>query len=146
MTSKQVTFAAQVPFAELLGLELHSRGDEAPELRLNLKEAHMNSRDVAHGGVVMSMLDMAMAQAARHGHVYEPGQRPSMATIEMKTSFLRAARGALRAQGKLLHRSGSMAFCEATLLNGEGLICAHATPTFKYVRPRRDAGTGSSNP
>jgi uncharacterized protein (TIGR00369 family) len=90
----------------------------------------MNSWDVAHGGVVMTMLDVVMAMAARSQHLDGPG----CATIEMKTSFMRPGEGELRALGTLLHRTASMAFCEASVLNAEGELCAHATGTFKYLR------------
>lgn len=33
-------------------------------------------------------------------------------TIEMKTSFMQPAKGTLTAKGRLLHRTGSMAFTE----------------------------------
>jgi uncharacterized protein (TIGR00369 family) len=59
---------------------------------------------------------------------------PGVATIEMKTSFVRPAEGELRALGRLLHRTSTLAFCEASVLDGEGQLCAHATGTFKYLR------------
>jgi acyl-coenzyme A thioesterase PaaI-like protein len=52
----------------------------------------------------------------------------------MKTSFVRPAEGELRALGKLLHRTATLAFCEASVLDDEGHLCAHATGTFKYLR------------
>jgi uncharacterized protein (TIGR00369 family) len=57
-----------------------------------------------------------------------------VATIEMKTSFVRPAEGELRALGKLLHRTSTLAFCEASVVDGSGQLCAHATGTFKYLR------------
>ena len=52
---------------------------------------------------------------------------------------MRPAQGALRALGKVLHHTRGTAFCEASVLNGAGELCAHATGTFKYLRPRADA-------
>jgi uncharacterized protein (TIGR00369 family) len=85
---------------------------------------------VAHGGVLMTMLDVAMAMAARSSNLEGPG----VAAVEMKTSFMRPGEGELRALGKLLHRTATMAFCEASVIDTEGQLCAHATGTFKYVR------------
>lgn len=131
MTKKPtVQFPVRIPFIEKLGLELHSCEGGKAELRLDLDEAHMNSWDVAHGGVVMTMLDVVMAMAARSQHLDGPG----CATIEMKTSFMRPGEGQLRAVGTLLHRTATMAFCEASVVNAEGELCAHATGTFKYLR------------
>ncbi|MEK8033749.1 PaaI family thioesterase [Ideonella sp. DXS29W] len=132
----KIPFPVKVPFVERLGLELHACADGASEVRVDLAESHMNSWEVAHGGVLMTMLDVAMAMAARSQNLDGPG----VATIEMKTSFMRPGEGELRALGKLLHRTATMAFCEATVLDADGAICAHATGTFKYVRalPARD--------
>lgn len=130
MRRSKIPFPVKVPFVERLGLELHACAGGASELRVDLTDSHMNSWEVAHGGVLMTMLDVAMAMAARSEHLDGPG----VATIEMKTSFMRPAEGELRALGKLLQRTTTLAFCEASVLDGEGHLCAHATGTFKYVR------------
>lgn len=131
---QRIAFPIRIPFVEELGLELWGFGDGQAELRVDLAEGHRNSWDVAHGGVLMTMLDVAMAHAARSLRTHEPDQGPGVATIEMKTSFLRPAQGRLRALGTLLHRTATMAFTEGRVLDAEGEICAHATGTFKYLR------------
>ena len=127
-------FPVRIPFVEVLGLELWAFGDGNAELRVDLAEAHLNSWEVAHGGVLMTMLDVAMAQAARSANSHELDLGPGVATVEMKTSFMRPAEGELRALGTLLHRTATMAFCEARVLDGHARLCAHATGTFKYLR------------
>lgn len=127
-------FPARIPFIEQLGIELHALADGRSELRVDLKEAHFNSRSVAHGGVVMSLLDVAMATAARSG-----SGAPGVVTIEMKTSFMRAAEGAVRANGQMIHRTATLAFCEAELHNARGQLCARASGTFKLMRPAHAA-------
>ena len=37
-------------------------------------------------------------------------------------------------KGRLLHRTASMAFCEASVLDTGGRLVAHATGTFKYLK------------
>jgi uncharacterized protein (TIGR00369 family) len=134
MTGSRIAFPIRIPFVEELGLELHGFGDGKAELRLDLDQAHLNSWEVAHGGVLMTMLDVAMAHAARSVHQHDPSQARGVATIEMKTTFMRPAQGQLRALGKLLHKTSTMAFCEASVLGDGGALCAHATGTFKYLR------------
>lgn len=129
-TKSKIPFPVKVPFVERLGLELHACAGGASEVRVDLSESHMNSWEVAHGGVLMTMLDVAMAMAARSQNLDGPG----VATIEMKTSFMRPGEGELRALGKLLQRTTTLAFCEASVLDADGALCAHATGTFKYVR------------
>src|SRR5574343_1738618 len=135
MTRKPpLTFPVRIPFVEQLGFELHSLGDGRAELRVDIREGHLNSWEVAHGGVLMSLLDVAMAHAARSIHMHQEGMGPGVVTIEMKTSFMRPAEGELRAQGELLHHTAPMAFCEGRVLGEDGKLCAHATATFKYLR------------
>jgi uncharacterized protein (TIGR00369 family) len=82
-----------------------------------------------HGGVSMTLLDVAMALAAR-------SVDPEMAvlTIEMKTTFMQAAVGNLVAKGNLLKRTTKMAFTQASVYDANNNLCAHATGTFKYVK------------
>jgi uncharacterized protein (TIGR00369 family) len=123
-------FPLHIPFVEQLGLELHRFDSGHAEVQVDLEAAHLNSWEVAHGGVLMTLLDVAMAHAARSLHVDGPG----VVTVEMKTSFMRPAEGRLAAKGVLLHRSTTMAFCEGSVFNEDHQLCAHATGTFKYLR------------
>jgi uncharacterized protein (TIGR00369 family) len=123
-------FQTRIPFVEALGFELlRFEGGEA-EIGMTPRAEHMNSLEMAHGGVVMTLLDVAMAHAARSAAAHARG----VLTIEMKTSFMRPGVGRLRAHGKLLRQTRSMAFCEASLFDIERRLLAHATGTFKYLR------------
>ena len=138
--TQQLSFPVRIPFVEELGLELWAFGGGKAELRVDLAEAHLNSWQVAHGGVLMTMLDVAMAHAARSTQSHEPGHGPGVATIEMKTSFMRPAEGRLRALGTLLHRTTTMAFTEGSVFDDAGRLCAHATATFKFLRALPTSG------
>lgn len=130
----RLRFPLTIPFVEELGLELHRFDNGHAEVQVNLETAHLNSWDVAHGGVLMTMLDVAMAHAARSANTKEPDHGPGIVTVEMKTSFMRPAEGRLIAKGVLLHRSTTMAFCEGSVFDEDHHLCAHATGTFKYLR------------
>lgn len=141
----RLNFPLNIPFVEELGLELHRFGDGQAEVQVDLERAHLNSWEVAHGGVLMTMLDVSMAHAARSLHAKEPGHGPGLVTVEMKTSFMRPAEGRLTAKAKLLHRSTTMAFCEASVYDDDHHLCAHATGTFKYLRKLPTKG-GATKP
>ncbi|MCX8113875.1 MAG: PaaI family thioesterase, partial [Burkholderiaceae bacterium] len=96
---------------------------------------------VGHGGVVMSLLDVAMARAAKSRVEAERGGAVGSVTVEMKTSFFRPARGRVVARGRVLHRSTTMAYCEAELVDAEGLLVAKALGTIKFLT-RLDAADG----
>ena len=134
MKPGQLQFPLRIPFVEELGLELWGFGDGKAELRVDLAQAHLNSWEVAHGGVLMTMLDVAMAHAARSANSHSPDHGPGVATVEMKTTFMRPAEGELRALGTLLHKTTTMAFTEGSVFNQTGQLCAHATATFKFMR------------
>ena len=131
-------FSVHIPFVELLGFELQMfEGGEA-EIAFAPKPEHENSFNVVHGGASMTLLDVVMAHAARS---VEPAM--GCVTIEMKTSFMRAAKGPLLAKGRLLHRTATMAFTEGSIFDAEGKLCAHATGTFKFV-PRLPVGKSTN--
>jgi uncharacterized protein (TIGR00369 family) len=124
-----IPFGVRVPFVDHLGFTLERFEGGQSELHYEARPEHLNSFGVTHGGATMTLMDVAMATAAR-------SVQPDMGvvTIEMKTSFMQAARGKLIAKGHLIHRTATLAFTEATLYDAEGRACAHATGTFKYVR------------
>ena len=122
-------FGVEIPFVNHLGFTLEFMQGGHSELRYEARPEHLNSFSVTHGGATMTLLDVTMATAAR-------SDTPDMGvvTIEMKTSFMQAARGPLVAKGRLIHRTATMAFTEGTVYDAEGRVCSHATCTFKYVR------------
>ena len=133
-------FGVDIPFVRHLGFELQLFEGGHSEIHYEAKPEHTNSFAVTHGGAVMTLMDVAMAVAAR-----SVDKEMGVVTIEMKTTFMRPARGKLSAKGRLMHRTATMAFTEATITDVDGKPCAHATGTFKYVR-RLPTGPTSTNP
>ena len=127
-------FPVRIPFVETLGFELLSFDAGRAEMAIDLRDELSNAWSVLHGGVSMTLLDVVMVHAARSPN--QPGHptSPGLVTIEMKTTFMRPGVGRLIGRGTLLHRTASMAFCEASLFDAAGLIVAQATGTFKYMR------------
>ncbi len=135
-----MSFGVEIPFVTHLGFELTRFEGGHSEIRYTPKPEHLNSFEVTHGGASMTLLDVTMATAARS---VDPDM--GVVTIEMKTSFMQAARGPLTGKGRLIHRTKSMAFTEGTIFDAQGRVCAHATGTFKYVK-RLPTVPQSSNP
>ena len=131
-------FGVEIPFVDHLGFELVKMEGGLSELQFTPRREHMNSFMVAHGGVIMSLLDVTMATAARSVDL-EIG----VVTIEMKTSFMQPCTGPLTGKGRLMHRTKSIAFSEGMIYNAGGQACAHAIGTFKYVK-RSAASAGAS--
>src|SRR5689334_22635542 len=96
------------PFIDLLRIQQIRAGNGESELLLPLEPFHLNAWKIAHGGVTMTLLDSALALAARSVAAANTG----VVTIEMKTNFMQPGLGCLRAFGRVLHRSSTMAYCE----------------------------------
>ncbi|MEO6364091.1 MAG: PaaI family thioesterase, partial [Caldimonas sp.] len=86
------------------------------------------------GGLTMTLLDVAMAHAARSPDESGTPETSGVVTIEMKTSFMRPGLGRLVGTGRRLHRTASIAFCEASVFDAGQQLVAHATGTFKYLK------------
>lgn len=122
-------FGVEIPFINLLGFDLEVFEGGQSQISYAPKPDHLNAFGVTHGGALMTLLDVAMATAARSVQ-----KDMGLVTIEMKTSFMQTARGKVTGKGRLMHRSTNMAFTEATVFDEAGQPCAHATGTFKYTR------------
>jgi uncharacterized protein (TIGR00369 family) len=129
----------RIPYADLLGIRLRSRGEGRAELELALRPELMNSWDTAHGGVIMTLLDIAMAVAARSADPKALGA----ITVEMKTSFIGTCAGTLVAEGRCIHFGRSVAFCEADARDAAGTVVAKASGTFMVRQPREAPAAAS---
>lgn len=125
-------FRADIPFLNDLGVEFLTADAGRASIALQLQARHLNSWNVAHGGVIMTLLDVAMAVAGRS---LDPSAGGGV-TVEMKTSFVQPglAGSRLIASGHAFHRSSTMAFCEGELRDETGRLIAKSIGTFKYIR------------
>lgn len=122
----------RIPFVKDLGLELAAVEPGRSRLELDVLPKHMNGWGAVHGGVTLTVLDVAMAVAARS---LEPDGE-GVVTVEMKTSFMQPGppKGRLVATGTCVHQSTTMAFCEAEVRDDRDRLLARAMGTFKYIR------------
>jgi uncharacterized protein (TIGR00369 family) len=130
-----------IPFASYIGIRLRAHGDGQAVVEADLRPELMNSWDSAHGGVVMTLLDVAMAVAARS---MDPKAAGAI-TVEMKTSFIGTCQGLLVAHGRCIHLGRSVAFCEGEARDAAGKLVAKATGTF-MVRRERPGGQDDALP
>ena len=138
-----IDFGVDIPFVTNLGFKLEKFSGGESAITYTPRPEHLISFAVTHGGAIMTLMDVTMAVAAR-------SVQPDMGvvTIEMKTSFMQPAPGdgsQLTGKGRLIHRTATLAFTEATLYDAQGRVCSHATGTFKYVK-RLVTGPRTANP
>lgn len=118
------------PFIRHLGIDNIELSEQGGEVRLSLQAHHMNRFELAHGGVIMTLLDFVMAQSCRAA---DDQRRPAV-TIEMKAAFVQPGQGALLCTGHCVHRSRSLAFGEARVEDASGTLVAFGSGTFKYMK------------
>ena len=125
-------FRNDIPFIKDMGVEFVSAENGRAVVALDLAPRHLNSWSVAHGGVLMTLLDVAMAVAGRS---LDPTAGGGV-TLEMKTSFLQPANAGTRliVSGHAHHRSSSLAFCDGEVRDTEQRLIAKAMGTFKYLK------------
>lgn len=120
-------FGARLPFVDHCGIEAVGRTDGVTRLRLVLGPHHENNLGMAHGGILCTLLDVALGTAART----EIG-RP-VVTLDMQVAFLSPGRGTLTAEGRVVRAGRSIVFCEADIRTEAGELVARGTGLMKPV-------------
>ena len=127
-------FGVTVPFINLVGIRGEEFGQGRSRLHLAARSDISNHFGSVHGGAIATLLDVAMASAARSLHT-ETG----VVTVGMTLNYLRAAAGDLVATGRVRQSGKSLVFCEAEVTDASGQVVATASGTFKVNRKAGDA-------
>lgn len=117
-----------VPFSEHLGLQVERAGNGEAVVSVALRPELLNNHASAHGGVLMTLLDSAMAHAALSRVDYAR----EVVTIDMHIAFMRSSGGRLQAKGRATGGGRSVCFCEASVTDAGGELVAQAMGTFRY--------------
>jgi uncharacterized protein (TIGR00369 family) len=131
----------EAPFMDYVGLRTYCSESGERRMVLRLERRHLNTALNTHGGVVLTLLDVAMASA---GRLQDKNGR-SCVTVEMKTSFLRpgGVQGEyVEAHGIVRHVTRSLAFCDGELRGENGDLLATASGTFKFLNKPMNASDG----
>ena len=121
-------YQKKIPFVQHLKIHTDSLGTGEARLSLPIEPHLTNSLGTVHGGVIMSLLDVALCTAARTLHPDSVG----VVTIDMSTSFIGGGSGArLVAEARVLKDTRSMSFVEAEARNEDGALVAKAIATVR---------------
>ena len=128
----QTYFGIEIPFIEKMAMDVEKISEDLVHVHLDLQPWQCNSFGVAHGGVMMTLLDFAMAMAAKvkHGHL------GGAMTIDMSTSFIKGGKGKMVVHGTVLKAGKSIQFCEASAYDASGDLLTKSMGTFKLVEFR----------
>jgi uncharacterized protein (TIGR00369 family) len=121
-------YQKKIPFVSHLKIVTESLGEGAARLSLPIEPHLTNSLGTVHGGVIMSLLDVALCTAARTLHPESVG----VVTIDMSTSFIGGGSGArLLADARVMRDARTMSFVEAEAKNEDGSLVAKAIATVR---------------
>lgn len=119
------------PYADLLGAVVVRATDTEYEVVMDTGPRHANQFGVLHGGVQMSLLDMAMGSLVARS--LAPGE--STASVSIATEFLAGGRGGrVVARARLVKRGRTAAFPEAELVDAEGRVLSRASGVWLVRR------------
>jgi uncharacterized protein (TIGR00369 family) len=128
-------YQKRIPFVSHLRILTEALGEGSARLSLPVEPHLTNSLGTVHGGVILSLLDVALCTAARTLHPDSTG----VITIDLSTSFIGGGSGEkLFAEARVLKDARSMSFVEAEAKNADGSLVAKAIAT---VRVRKQSGS-----
>ena len=98
---------------------------------LQAEARHCNSHGIVHGGLLMTMIDLAMVIAAKQN----PNEQ--LVTVSLNSEFVAAARTGdlLEARGTLVRRTRSLAFVRGEVITGDRTLLA-ASAVLKPIGTR----------
>lgn len=131
-------FGVEIPFATHCGIKAVVSEPGFCRLSLAMREEHQNHLGIMHGGVALTMLDVAMGSAARLW------ANASVMTVDMQSAFLSPGRGDLIAEGRVLRPGRSLIFCEGEVRDAAGTVVVKASGLFKIAKatPAESAAAG----
>lgn len=128
-------YQKKIPFLQHLKIQTDELGQGSARLSLPVEREFTNSLGTVHGGVIMSLLDVAVCTAARTLHPESIG----VITIDMSVSFIGGGTGKrLNADARVLRDGRSMSFVEGEAKNEDGSLVAKAIATVRVRHKDRD--------
>ena len=121
-------YQKKIPFVQHLKILTEELGQGTARLSLPVEREFTNSLGTVHGGVIMSLLDVALCTAARTLHPDSIG----VITIDLSTSFIGGGSGErLIAEARVLKDARTMSFVEGEARNADGSLVAKAMATVR---------------
>ena len=116
-----------VPFARLLGIEVDSVEPGHAVLSMQLRHEHMRNNAIAHGGVIATLIDSAMAIAIMA--LLEENEHT--VTVDLTIHYLRPVpEGSAKASARVVRAGRRVVTVSAELFDAEGKLAATAISTY----------------
>ena len=125
-------------FHHVLGYRVTELRSGYARMEMIVQQRHRNNGDYVHGGVLMTLLDVAALRAG----AFDYPQPRQILTLSLSTNFISAAlTDTIIAEGFLQRAGKSIYFADSKISDGRsGEVFATAQGAFRY-RQGRPAGT-----
>ncbi|HEV7678158.1 MAG TPA: PaaI family thioesterase [Candidatus Dormibacteraeota bacterium] len=133
-------------FGTNLGMRVMQADAGVARVELVAGPDHLNMGGTVHGGVICTLVDVAVAVACHS--MDSDGRRRPQATTELNVTFLRAAGpGPLACTARIRRRGRSLAVGEAEISDGAGHLIAVGRATYLVggQGPRSDGGAADDS-
>lgn len=118
-------------FSQELGCQVEQWSDGHGRIALQLQKWHLNAGGIVHGGVIMTLLDMATSMVGLFCPV--KGNRRYSMTVSLTTNFIGQTRtGKLVAIGRRTRAGNKLFFATGEVLTEEGNLIATASAVHRY--------------
>jgi uncharacterized protein (TIGR00369 family) len=125
-------------FTQLLGFKRESWTEGKGSISLKVEPWHLNASGVIHGGVLVSMLDVACGMTGLF--CTQKGNRRHSVTVSLTTNFIgQASSGIITATGRMTSGGRKIYFAYAEIHDEKGKLIASGSGVHRYR-------TGSEKP
>lgn len=116
-------------FVAVMGVRDQKVEDGRARLELDATEKHLNRAGTVHGGVLATLVDMAMGHALRS----RSGENDVPATSQLTVTYLRPGKpGTLVVNAEVRKQGENLSVCEADV-EQDGRALVHAIATFAVL-------------
>ena len=121
-------------FSNLVGISYGDWGVGRAEIHLDLRADHMNRLGIAHGGIVLTLLDVVCGMSGLY--CPDPASRVQCVTVSLTTSFINASRTpVIHGKATVTSARKSMFYSAGELTADDGTLLATAMGVYKYMTP-----------
>jgi acyl-CoA thioesterase len=120
-----------LPYLELLGIEIKSAADGQAECEMTVREEHLRTLDIGHGGAIASLMDTALGVAARTS----APDAHYVVTIQLNLNYVRPVKkgDVMRGTGTVQHAGRQTAVARGEIRTADDTLIATGSATFVYL-------------
>jgi uncharacterized protein (TIGR00369 family) len=118
------------PFTDLIGVRFLSSKLNEVKLQITQRGELNNRRGLIHGGVLATLLDSAMARAAR---TIEAGMELA-GTVDLHIQYMQTAAGTVTVIGTVQSTTRHLAFCRGEIRDEADTLIASGAATIRLRR------------